>query len=151
MKDIKNVFRNLQKMLKQAKWFEDDWEIYNRGAYLQLYKVNWHNHNQGGIHFETYIEGPQIKQKAFPVCMHAEEDCPSQSEFIQRFLALEADRIKTWKGYQVVGTGYHICQRTLQLNFKNLEQRLFEEFNQLRQLEFGVEQVLRDMCKNLDE
>lgn len=142
MKDIKNIFRNLEKKLKQSSWFEDDWEIYNRGAYLQLYKVNWHNQKQGGIHFETYIETPQIKQKVFPVCMHAEEDCPSQREFIQKFLDIEEDRIKRWKGYQIIGNGYHICQRTMPLNFKNLEQRLFEELNRLRLLETGVEQAL---------
>lgn len=77
MKDVKGVFRNLEKMLEQAKWFDDGWEIYNRGNYLQLYKENWFNHNQGGIHFETFIETPQIKQKQFPVCMHVEEDCPA--------------------------------------------------------------------------
>jgi hypothetical protein len=145
MKDIKKIFHNLEEKLKQSNWFEDEWKIYNRGAYLQLYKVNWHNHNQGGIHFETYIEAPQIKQKAFPVCMHAEEDCPSQSEFIQKFLALEGDRIKSWKGYQAGGKNYSICQRTLPLNFKNLEQRIFDEFNRLRQLESGVEQALRTL------
>ncbi|CDT90123.1 conserved hypothetical protein [Vibrio coralliirubri] len=71
MKDVKGVFRNLEKMLRKANWFEDGWEIYNRGEYLQLYKENWFNQNQGGVHFETFIEGPQVKQKAFPICMHA--------------------------------------------------------------------------------
>ena len=142
MKNIKNIFRNLEKKLEQSKWFGDDWEIYNRGVYLQLYKVNWYNENQGGIHFETYIEAPQIKQKSFPVCMHAEEDCPSQPVFIQKILDMEGDRIKNWKGYQASGKGYVICQRILPLNLKNLEQRLFEEFNRLRQLEASVEKVL---------
>lgn len=145
MKDIKNVFRNLEKLLRNASWFDDGWEIYNRGPYLQLYKSSWHNHNQGGIHFETYIEAPQIKQKSFPICMHAEEDCPSQPEFIDKFLALESGRIKSWKGYQTIGKGYHICERTLPLNFKNLEQRIFEELNRLLQLENGVEQALNDV------
>ena len=145
MKDVKNIFRNLEKKLKQSNWFEDDWEIYNRGEYLQLYKSGWHNHRQGGIHFETYIEAPQIKQKSFPVCMHAEEDCPSQPEFIQKFLELESDRINQWKGYKTIGKSYHIFQRTLPLNFKNLEQRLFEEFNQLRKLESSVDQVLNSL------
>ncbi|QPJ62516.1 MAG: hypothetical protein G3M70_11800 [Candidatus Nitronauta litoralis] len=145
MKDLKSIFLNLEKKLKQSSWFDDGWEIFNRGTYLQLYKVNWHNHNQGGIHFETYIETPQIKQKAFPVCMHAEKDCPSQSEFIEKFLELEGDRIKSWKGYQTVGKGYNICQRTLPLNLKKLEQRLFEEFNNLRQLGPSVEQILRGL------
>lgn len=145
MKDIKNIFRSLENMLKKASWFKDDWQIYNRGAYLQLYKASWHNQNQGGIHFETYIEAPQIKQKSFPVCMHAEEDCPSQSEFIKRFLEIEVNRIESWKGYKVAGNGYAICQKTLPLNFKNLEQRIFEEFNQLRQLDASVEQVLREI------
>lgn len=143
MKDIKNIFRNLESKLKQARWFADDWQIYNRGAYLQLYKSTWHNQNQGGIHFETYIEAPQIKQKTFPICMHAEEDCPSRSEFIQQFLMAEADRIKGWKGYEVIGKGYTICQKILPLNFKNLEQRILEEFNQLRKLDSSVEQVLK--------
>ena len=79
MKDIKNIFRGLEKLLKEAKWFDEDWEIYNRGPYLQLYKTTWFNHNQGGIHFETSIEAPQLKEKAFPIATHAEEDCPSQS------------------------------------------------------------------------
>ncbi|MGK0284721.1 MAG: hypothetical protein ACI82O_004287 [Patiriisocius sp.] len=142
MKDIKKIFRNLEEKLKKSSWFEDEWEIYNRGAYLQLYKVNWHNHNQGGIHIETYIETSQIKQKAFPVCMHAEEDCPSQSEFIQKLIELEGNRIKSWEGYQAGGNDCSICQRILPLNFKNLEQRIFEEFNRLRQLESGIEQIL---------
>ncbi len=145
MKDIKKVFRNLEKKLKQSHWFDDDWEIYNRGAYLQLYKLDWHNQSQGGVHFETFIEAPQIKQKAFPICMHAEEDSPSQNEFIEKFLALEGERIKSWKGYQTIGTGYSIFQRTLPLNFKNLEDRLFEEFNRFRQLENGITQILRSL------
>jgi len=143
MKNIKNIFQGLEKKLRQSPWFEDDWQIYNRGEYLQLYKSNWHNQNQGGIHFETFIEAPQIKQKAFPICMHAEEDCPSQAAFVQKFLELEGSRIADWKGFKLYGKGYSICQRTLPLNYKNLEQRLFEEFNRLRQLEAGVEQVLR--------
>jgi hypothetical protein len=146
MKDVKPVFRKLESKLRQASWFVDDWEIYNRGPYLQLYKVNWHNQNQVGVHFETFIEAPQIKQKSFPVCMHAEEDCPAQAEFIERLLELEQDRIKSWKGYQTQTAAYSICQRTLPLNFKNLEQRLYEELNRLRQLASSVDQVLSDIA-----
>ena len=145
MKDIKGVFRNLEKMLRQASWFTEDWEIYNRGDYLQLYKVNWYNQNQGGVHFETFIEGPQIKQKYFPVCMHAEEDCPSQAEFIRRFKQLEGSRIASWKGYKPLDSSYGICQRTLPLNFKNLEQRLYEELNRLRTLEQSIDQLLDEL------
>ena len=141
MKDLKKIFRNLEREMNQSSWFDGGWEIYNRGVYLQLYKSNWHNQNQGGIHFETFIEAREIKQKAFPICMHAEEDCPSQQAFIQEFIALEGDRIKNWKGYKI-GEGYNICKRTLPLNFKNLEQRLFEEFNRLRQLEKGIDKAL---------
>jgi len=143
MKDIKGIFRNLEKMLKQASWFDDGWEIYNRGPYLQLYKDSWYNHNQGGIHFETYIEAPQLKKKAFPVCMHAEEDCPSQHAFIEKFLEIEGERIRSWKGYQTGAGGYSICEKTLPLNFKNLEQRLYDELCTLRKLENGVEQALQ--------
>ena len=40
----------------QSSWFSDDWAIYNRGPYMQVYKTNWYNDNQSGVHFETYIE-----------------------------------------------------------------------------------------------
>ena len=142
MKNSKTVFRNLEKRLMQSSWFKDDWYIYNRGEYLQLYKDGWHNHNQGGIHFETYIEAREIKQKEFPICVHAEEDCPSQERFIQELLAIEGDRIRSWKGYKAVGSGYTICMRTMPLNFKNLDQRLFEEFSRLRKLEAGIQEAL---------
>lgn len=145
MKDVKNVFRNLERKLTQSKWFRDDWSIYNRGPYLQLYKLNWFNDGQGGVHFETYIEAPQIKRKSFPICVHAEEDCPSQAEFIAAILEREGDRIRGWKGYKTVGTGYSICEKTLPLNFKNLEDRLLEEFNRLRQLEAGIDEVLASL------
>ncbi|MDO8827662.1 hypothetical protein [Methylophaga sp.] len=146
MKDIKKLFRNLEQNLRQSSWFDDGWDIYNRGPYLQLYKENWYNQNQGGIHFETYIEAPQLQKKEFPVHMHAEEDCLQQQRFIQAFLALEADRIRNWKGYSVIGEGYNICSRTLPLNFKNLEQRLFEEFNRLRQLEASIDAALNKVA-----
>lgn len=147
MKDIKNIFRNVEKRLRASRWFEDEWEIYNRGTYLQLAKSNWYNGSQGGVHFETYIEAPQVKKKAFPVCMHAEEDCPSQARFIDDFLQLEQARIRSWKGYQVIGGGYSICQRELPLNFKNLEERLLEELNRLRQLESSVDKVLQSLAR----
>ncbi|MBM6550856.1 hypothetical protein [Marinomonas ostreistagni] len=142
MKDIKKVFRNLEQALKKTSWFDDGWEIYNRGPYIQLYKDTWYNHNQGGVHFETYIEEPQIKKKAFPVCLHAEEDCPNRERFMAEFLALEGERINSWKDYQVIGEGHNVCQRSLPLNFKNLEQRLLEELNRLRQLEDSIDQAL---------
>ena len=83
-----------------------------------------------------------MREKAFPVCVHAEEDCPSQERFIQELMAIEGDRIRSWKGYKAVGKGYTVCMRTLPLNFKNLDQRLFEEFSRLRKLEAGIEEAL---------
>lgn len=142
MKDVKAVFRNLEKMLRQSVWFKDGWEIYNRGPYMQLYKSNWHNANQGGVHFETFIESAQLKQKSFPICLHAEEDCPSQQQFMEMLIESEQGRIEGWKGYNLVGTGYTVCERILPLNFKKLEQRLLQEFNQLRELEGAVDQTL---------
>ena len=91
MKNSKAIFRSLEKKLTQASWFRDDWTIYNRGEYLQLYKDGWHNDNQGGVHFETFIEAREMKQKEFPICVHAEEDCPSQERFIQELLAIEEE------------------------------------------------------------
>ena len=145
MKNVKSIFRSVEEKLNSLSWFNDDWEIYNRGDYLQLAKVNWYNGNQGGVHFETYIEASQLKEKAFPILMHAEEDCPSQREFIQKFLELEGERIESWKGYQTVGTGYSICKRKLALNGKNLDQRIVEELSRLRKLESSVDKVLAEI------
>jgi len=150
MKNAKGIFRNLEKRLMQSSWFQDGWNIYNRGEYLQLYKDGWHNHNQGGIHFETYIEAREIRQKEFPICVHAEQDCPSQAEFIQELLALEGDRIRSWKGYKTVGKGYTICMRTLPIKSKNLDQRMFEELSRLRKLEDSIEEALRRVNPNGD-
>ena len=143
MKNSRTLFRNLEKRLEKTRWFQQDWYLYNRGEYVQLYKEDWHNHDQGGVHFETYIEAREIKRKAFPVCLHAEEDCPNQARFIQELLALEGDRIRSWKGYEVVGSGYTVCVRTLPLNGKNLDQRIFEELSRLRTLEAGIAEALK--------
>ena len=145
MKNSKGIFRNLEKRLLQSSWFVNGWNIYNRGEYLQLYKDGWYNHNQGGIHFETYIETREIKNKEFPICVHAEGDCPSQERFIEKLVSLEGARIKSWKGYKVVGKGYVICERKLPLRSKNLEERIFQELNRLRQLEDGIEEALNQI------
>lgn len=145
MKDVKAVFRNLEKMLRQSAWFEDGWEIFNRGSYMQLYKSNWYNANQGGVHFETFIEDAQFRETAFPISLHAEEDCPSQQRFIEALIDSERGRIQGWKGYRLVGKGYTVCERSLPLNFKALEQRLLQEFNQLRALEGAVDKTLSQL------
>ena len=80
----------------------------------------------------------KFEKRFFPIAMHAEEDCPSQERFVQQFIELEGGRISSWKGYKAVGEGYTICERRLPLNFKNLEQRILEEFNRLRKLEASV-------------
>ena len=147
MKNIKSVFRNLENKLMDSSLFGDDWNIYNRGEYLQLYKDDWYNHNQGGIHFETFIEAREIRQKEFPICVHAEGDCPAQEQFIQELLALEGARIRRWKGYKVVGKGYTVCVRKVSLKAKNLDQRIFEELSRLRQLEAGIEEALNRVTR----
>lgn len=98
MKDVKKIFRNVENQLRQASWFGEEWRTFNRGPYIQLYKSNWFNENNSGIHFETFIETPQLKNKAFPVLMHAEEDCMHRAEFVHQFLDLEKERIKAWGG-----------------------------------------------------
>ena len=97
MKDVKKIFRNVENQLRQASWFGEEWRTFNRGPYIQLYKSNWFNENNSGIHFETFIETPQLKNKAFPVLMHAEEDCMRQSLFID-FLIWRKNALKPGGG-----------------------------------------------------
>ena len=76
MKDFKSVFKELENNLTRQKWFTQDWSIYNRGVYMQIAKENWFNHDQGGIHFETYVEKYEIEEKIVPIHMHVEDDFP---------------------------------------------------------------------------
>ena len=46
MKDPKKSFKNIERAIRQFSWFTEGWDIYNRGAYIQLYKENWYNQNQ---------------------------------------------------------------------------------------------------------
>ena len=132
-----------------SNWFNEGWEIYNRGCYLQLYKTTWYNQNQGGVHFETFIESPQIRSKSFPICLHAEEDCPSRDEFIERFISLSADQLEDLKGYKTIAKGYSIFERVLPLNFKNLDSRIYEELNKLRKIEIAIDTALSELQAKL--
>ena len=49
------------------------------------------------------------------------------------------------KDYKIKGSGYTIFQRTLPLNFKNLEQRILQELSETRQLESGVDKILSEI------
>ena len=68
-------------------------EIYNRGDYLQLYKMNWHNNSQGGVHFET-IEAAQIKQKKFPIVCMPKNLVHHNSNLSKNFWILKENRSK---------------------------------------------------------
>ena len=145
MKNIKSIFSKLESSLRNARWFAEGWEIYNRGVYLQLSKEGWHNERQNGVHFETYIEKPQIRERIVPIFLHAESDVPQQAEFIDRLLARERDRIQSWKGDEIVGHDYGVCQRVLPLNVKHLAGRMFEELNRLRQLESAIDDTIAEV------
>ena len=142
MKDTKNTFSNVEKMLKNSRWFDDEWGVYNRGLYLQLYKSGWYNHNNSGVHFETFIEAAQLKKKAFPILMHAEEDCPCQTEFIQKLLCLEGNRIAEWRGWLIENKGHSVLQKIVPLGIKKLEDRIYAELCQLQVLSASIDRTL---------
>ena len=84
----------------------------------------------------------EMRQKELNICVHAEEDCPTQARFIQTLLELEGNRISGWKGYKTVGSGYTVCVRRMPLSFKKLHQICFEELSRLRKLEAGIQEAL---------
>ena len=65
-----------------------------------------------------------------------------RAEFVHQFLELEKERIKAWDGYSFHDQGYTILKKTLTLNFKNLENRIFGEFSQLRLLAESIDETL---------
>ena len=64
-----------------------------------------------------------------------------RAELVHQFLDLEKERIKAW-GYSFHDQGYTILKKTLTLNFKNLENRIFGEFSQLRLLAESIDETL---------
>ena len=137
MKDVKKVFKNLEEILRSSSWFNDGWEIYNRGPYLQLYREDWFNQNQGGVHFETFIEANQVRDKVFQspcmqkrIALPKNDLCNNSSNWkVDESAAGKATK-RSVKATLFVSDAY--------LNFKNLEQRILEEFNRLRKLEASV-------------
>ena len=134
-------------MLKNSRWFDDEWAVYKRGRYLQLYKSGWYNHNNSGVHFETFIETAHVNKKAFPILMHAEEDCPLQTEFIKRFLDFERNRLANWNGWSIEGEGYKVLQKTVPLDVKKLEDRIYAEFCQLQVLGASIDRTLATLSR----
>lgn len=145
MKDFKSVFKELEKNLAKQKWFDGNWSIYNRGVYMQVYKENWFNDDQGGIHFETYVEKYELESKIVPIHMHVEDDFPEAQKFIPLFVERARDTISGWKGYKVSGAGYLICQRKLPLDPGSLASQLLEEFGRLQQLAPVIDQTIEDV------
>ena len=144
MKDFKSVFKELEKNLTRQKWFSSDWTIYNRGVYMQVAKENWFNDNQGGIHFETYVEKDELEEKMVPIHMHVEDDFPEGEKFIRLFTEKARPTISSWKGYKVYGTGYLICQRKLPLDPGALSMKLLEEFTRLQQLTPLIDSTIQE-------
>ena len=65
-----------------------------------------------------------------------------QAELVHQFLELQRKRIKAWGGYSFHDQGYSILKKTLILNFKNLENKIFGEFSQLRLLAESIDKTL---------
>ena len=97
MKNVKSIFRSVEEKLNSLSWFNDDWEIYNRGDYLQLAKVNWYNGNQGGVHFETYIEASQIKEKLFLFLCMQKKTARRRENLFKNSLSLKVNVLKAGK------------------------------------------------------
>ena len=147
MRDFKPVFKDIEKGLSRQKWFDENWRIYNRGVYMQVYKENWFNDNQGGIHFETYVEKYELEEKIVPIHMHVEDDFPESAAFIPRFVERARGIIEGWKGYKVYGTGYLVCQRKLPLDPGALAGLLLEEFGRLQSLAPVIDQTIQDVLQ----
>jgi len=148
VRDFKPVFKEIERSLERQKWFSSDWRIYNRGVYMQVYKNNWFNDDQGGIHFETYVEKDELAEKQVPIHMHVESDFPKDEEFVRLFTGLARPVIEGWKGYKVQGTGYMICQRKLPLDPQSLQSRLVEEFGRLQELAPMIDRTISDVLSN---
>ena len=104
-----------------ARWFQNGWNIYNRGEYLQLYKDTWYNHDQGGSILKPTSNPRKTTKGVSHLFMQSRIVCTIS--VIKELLAPEGHRIQGWKGYKIIGKGYSICERILPLNSKNSEQR----------------------------
>jgi hypothetical protein len=142
MRDFKPVFRELEARLRHARWFADGWETSSRGAYLQLYREDWHNDGHGGIHFETSLEGPEIAAKSVPVALHAEEETPRPELLVPALRSRVEPVVAGWKGWEVPRHGMILCRRRLPLDARGIGERLFEELVRPKQLAPLVDEEL---------
>ena len=78
--------------------------------------------------------------------MHAEEDCPCQTEFIQKFLCLEGNRITEWRGWSIENKGYSVLRKIVPLGVKKLEDRIYAELCQLQVLAASIDRTLATLC-----
>ena len=74
--------------------------------------------------------------------MHAEEDCPWQTEFTKNFLDLEGNRITEWRGWSIENKGYCVLQKIVPLGIKKLEDRICADLCQLQVLAASIDKTL---------
>ena len=79
--------------------------------------------------------------------MHAKEDCPCQTEFIQKFLCLEGNRITEWRGWSIENKRYCVLQKIAPLGVKKLEDRIYAKLCQIQVLATRVDRTLATLTK----
>ena len=72
--------------------------------------------------------------------MHAEEDCPCQTEFIQNFYALREINTE-WRGWSIEHKGYSVLRKVVPLGVRSLN-RIYAEFCQLQLLAASIDRTL---------
>ncbi len=148
LKSLQQKFEKVQKLLQSKAWFiKGKWlvaqhpfpELKPDGVTLHVFKKNWFNDENLGIHFESYLDLNSKKQKKTYITFHAlqYEYFPktkiSRKKFSQQLVDAIYDEVNNWDGYSFRAGKYGLQPFTKFLDASSLkfEEDLVREFERL--------------------
>lgn len=144
------LFKKLERALTSQPWFSDGWIIYtghfSEGIFLQLYKAEWHNHNQRGIHLETWVSIDGVRNGSVPVVLHVEREAPYRKGLNHLLVERGTGLMTSWPGYSVSCT--NVMERFIHrfpLSRNTLVKRLTEEFTRVQEIGDVIDGVLAEL------
>lgn len=146
------LFKKLERAITGRPWFSDGWIIYtghfSEGIFLQLYKAGWHNHNQRGIHLETWVSIDGVRNRSVPVVLHIERETPHREEVNRLLVERGTGLMTSWPGYSVSRS--NVMERFIHripLSRNTLVRQLTTEFNRVQEIGAIIDEAFAEISE----
>lgn len=112
---------SLVRKLSQEDWYQAGQYAsfvghYHEGAYVQLYKPNWHNQSLDGLHFEVGISPQALAKKTVQIDLHVgHKNVFDRQAFNKRTVTKLEQAVSTWDGLEYRFSRTNLSER---LNLK---------------------------------